>query len=89
MKALTDKKLLKLGFKRIIVTPKEANAPVGYYYYVYNVGKNKSLLITNTSDECPTSGCYYVEFFDLPEIGKYVDLKDVKKLVKLLKSAEK
>ena len=59
MKALTDKKLLKLGFKRIIVTPKEANTPVGYYYFVYDVGKNKSFLITNTSDECPSYGTFY------------------------------
>ncbi len=89
MKQITDKKLLKLGFNRIIVTPKEANAPVGYYYFVYNVGDNKSILITNTSDECPTHDTFYVEFFDVPELGKFYNLKSVKKLVKLLKSGKK
>jgi hypothetical protein len=88
MKNITDKKLLNLGFERVIITPEEANAPVGYYYFVYNVGDNKSLLITNTSDECPSSGCFYVEFFDVSEIGKFYDLKSVKKLVKLLKKAK-
>jgi len=85
MKIISAKNLRKLGFKR--ENSAVSGAPVveaEYHYYTYEVN-DKCLLISCSNDE-KVNGGYDVEFFDIQGL-KFIDLKHLKTLVKLLKAA--
>lgn len=86
MKIISAKSLRKLGFKRQESHPMEQTDPkeTGYHYYTYDVN-DKTLLISCSNDE-KVNGGYDVEFFDIQGL-KFIDLKHLKALVKLLKAA--
>jgi hypothetical protein len=86
MSKIKGKDLQKLGFKKEI--ERSSNAPnmhEEYHYYTYEINKH-CLLISNSSDEKDIDGGYYVEFYEISEL-KFTELKDLKKLIKLLKKA--
>lgn len=82
MKKITGKDLRKLGFEKETDKSDSANP---YHYYTYDVA-NKCLLISCSNDE-KIDGSYDVEFFDIPEM-KFRNLKNLKKLVKLLRRVD-
>ena len=82
MSKIKGKDLIKLGFKKA----KEKSQNEEYHYYTYMVSK-ECMLISNSNDEKDLDGGYYVEFYEISKL-RFTDLKDVKKLMKLLKKAE-
>jgi hypothetical protein len=80
MKKITGKDLRNLGFKKEI----EKSGGDNYHYYTYEIN-NHCLLISCGNDE-KVKGGYIVEIYEIEEI-KFRDLKQVKKLFKLLKRA--
>jgi hypothetical protein len=88
MSKISGKDLRKLGFKKAKErTSLAPNMHEEYHYYTYEVS-NSCLLISSSNDEKNLDGGYYVEFYEIPDI-KFTELEDLKKLVKLLKSATK
>jgi hypothetical protein len=85
MKKITAKNLLKLGFKKEINVPTNER-DIRYHYYTYDIN-NKILLISNSNDE-KVKGGYEVELYEIPDI-QFRNLKNLKKLIKILKSAVK
>jgi len=84
MKKITGKKLIKLGFKRQDVSEEESGENA-YHYYRYEISK-KFLLISCSSDEKIDDG-YLVEFYESYH-PKIRNLKDLKKLIKILERAK-
>lgn len=86
MKKITGKALLKLGFtKEYDVDTEALPSENKYHYYTYEIGKN-CLLISCSNDEKKDGG-YYVEFYEIMNL-KIRDLRQLKKLIKILKKAE-
>jgi hypothetical protein len=87
MNKISEKDLIKLGFK------KEKNSPLHeldereFHYFVYEINKH-CLLISSDNFDAEADGGYYVEFYEIPEL-KFKELEDLKALVKLLKKASK
>lgn len=83
MSIITGKDLRKLGFKKgVEMTP---NSEVeDYHYYTYEIN-DKCLLMSCSNDEKVNDG-YIVEFYEMEGL-KFDDLKQLKKLFKLLKQA--
>lgn len=81
MKDITEKKLIKLGFKRQDVTEEEAGDKP-YYYFTYEIGG--LCLISNSNDEC-VDGMYVIEFFDYSDTVRFNDIKTLTDLVEILK----
>jgi hypothetical protein len=81
---IRGKDLLKLGFtkakERNSIAP---NMHEKFHYYVYEIN-DSCLLISNTNDE-KVDG-YEVEFYEIQGIT-FKNLKDLKKLIKLLVKA--
>lgn len=80
---ITKEKLLSLGFKRVDVSAEESGDKP-YYYFIYRTIYENVLLITNANDEF--DGKFYVEYFDLPEIGRIIKYSDLKKMIKLIEA---
>jgi hypothetical protein len=87
MSKIKGKDLIKLGFKKAKERTSHELGEMNYHYYTYDVSKH-CMLISNSNDEKNLYGGYYVEFYEISEL-KFTELEDVKKLVKLLKKAEK
>ena len=85
MNKIKGKDLLKLGFKRVKNIPSSAR-DIKYHYYIFETENKKALLISNANDEVPKGKGYEVELYEIPEI-QFCDLKELKKLVKLLNKA--
>jgi hypothetical protein len=85
MNKITAKNLLKLGFKREDNVP-TSKRDIKYHYYVYEID-NKCLLISCSNDE-KIKGGYDIEFFEISDI-KFRNLKQIKKLIKILESGIK
>jgi hypothetical protein len=83
MKKITGKDLIKLGFQKTIEPPTLDPEDLGYHYYSYDIN-NKCLLLSCANDE-KVDGGYYVEIYEIEDL-KFRDLKQLKKLVKILKS---
>jgi len=84
MKKITGKDLIKLGFEKQTEKPKHKPKENGYHYYTYEISE-KCLLMSCSNDE-KVDGGYEIEFYEIEDL-KFNDLKQLKKLVKLLKSA--
>jgi hypothetical protein len=84
MNKITGKDLRKLGFKKGVEMSTSNPEVEDYHYYTYEINKH-CLLISSSNDEKDNGG-YYVEFYEMEGI-KFTKLKDVKKLIKLLKKA--
>lgn len=86
---LTKENLLELGFKEEFVSAEESGDEP-FYYYVYEVldaySKEKCVLISNSDDDAD-DGNFYVEFFNMSEIGIFEDYDTVKELINVLKKA--
>jgi hypothetical protein len=82
--------LLSYGFVEECVTPEESGQETPYYYYTYSIGDERSILITNASDEREVGDDgYHVEFFDHPEIGKIRDLGNLLALINIFNFMQK
>ncbi|MFA5207575.1 MAG: hypothetical protein WC428_02845 [Candidatus Paceibacterota bacterium] len=84
MKKITGKDLRKLGFKKQVELPTLDPEDYGYHYYTYEITE-KCLLISCSNDEKVNSS-YVVELYEIPE-SKICNLKDLKKLLKILERA--
>ena len=87
MSKIKAKDLLKLGFKRADNVPINA-MDSEYHYYIFETKDKKGVLISCSNDEVPKGGGYEVELYEIPEI-QFHNLKQLKKLVKILKVATK
>lgn len=87
VKDLTEKKLLMLNFKKNHVTEEESGANA-FNYFSYNLS-NWDCLISCANDEVDENGFYYVEFFNMGNIGKFWNSEDVQKLIEIINSADK
>jgi hypothetical protein len=85
MNIIKGSDLRKLGFKKCKNVPVSELDRLEYHYFTYDI-EDKSLLISCSDDE-KVDGGYEIEFYDIPGL-KFRGLKQLKKLVKLLKSAE-
>jgi len=86
MSKIKAKDLLKLGFKREDNIPSSAR-DMEYHYYIFETKDKKGILISCSNDEKENGG-YEVELYEIPEI-QFRNLKQLKKLVKILKAATK
>jgi hypothetical protein len=77
--------LIKLGFIKQIEKPTLDPEDYEYHYYTFEIN-DKGVLISNANDE-RVNGGYEIELYEVPEL-KFNDLKRLKKLVKILKSAQ-
>jgi hypothetical protein len=84
MKKITGKDLQKLGFEKQVEPPTLDPEDHGYHYYSYEIS-NKCLLLSCSNDE-KINGSYVVELYEIPE-PKICNLKDLKKLLKILERA--
>ena len=85
MKKITAKDLRKLGFEKQVEKPTLDPEDHGYHYYTYEVTE-KCLLISCSNDE-KFKGGYTVEFFQMFNT-KICNLKDLKKLIGIIKRAK-
>jgi hypothetical protein len=82
---LTEKILLKLGFKKVHVSIEESGDKP-YDYFVLDL-MNGICLLSNASDEAKDD-CYRINLFDYPEIGICETDEEVKILYKALMRKE-
>jgi hypothetical protein len=86
---LTKEKLLELGFKEEFVSAEESGDKP-FTYFVYEVkdafGKEKCVLISSADDENDNE--FYVEFFNMPEVGIFEEYDVVKELIEVLNKAK-
>lgn len=87
MSKIKGKNLIKLGFKKQVEPPTLDPEDNGYHYYTFETKNKKGVLISCSNDE-KVNGGYEVELYEIPEI-QFRNLKQLKKLVKLLKAATK
>ena len=85
MSKIKGKDLINLGFEKVKNVPSSA-MDIEYHYYIFETKNKKGILISNANDEVPKGKGYEVELYEIPEI-QFRDLKQLKKLVKLLKEA--
>ena len=85
MSKIRGKDLIKLGFERVKNVP-SSEKDIEYHYYMFETKDKKGILISNANDEVPKGKGYEVELYEIPEI-QFRDLKQLKKLVKILKKA--
>lgn len=85
MSKINGKDLLKLGFEKVYDVDTEAKDS-RYHYYTYEIS-DKCLLISCSNNE-KFNGGYEVEFYEIIGV-KFRNLKQLKKLVKVLKAATK
>jgi hypothetical protein len=83
MSKISGKDLIKLGFKVAV----ERSGNEHYHYYTYEINKH-CMLISSSNDEKNLKGGYDVEFYEMSDI-RFTELKDVKKLLKLLTKGRK
>jgi hypothetical protein len=85
MKKITAKELRKLGFEKQIELPTLDPEDRGYHYYTFEITE-RCLLISCANDE-KIKGGYTIEFYQIfnPSIR---NLKDLKKLIKIIQRAE-
>ena len=87
MKKITETDLLNLGFKKETVFPEESGDDHVYDYFTFDIN-NETVLISTSSDECIDNG-YSIEFFEIPEIGKFQNLDNLTVLIAVLSSAKR
>lgn len=79
---ITNVDLVKLGFREETVPALDSGLEDVYYYYVYEVN-GRCILMSDASDDC--GGNFTIEFDECNDI-KISDLKELKKLIKIIKN---
>jgi len=85
MSIITGKDLRKLGFKKSVEMCTSEPEVEDYHYYTYEIN-DKCLLMSCSNDE-KINGGYVIEFYEMEGL-KFDNLKQLKKLFKLLKQAD-
>jgi hypothetical protein len=79
---MKEKDLIKLGFSKQEITPKESGSKNKWHYYTLDVGD--ICLISNDNEEASEEGFWAVYFFDVDSLA-ITDPDDLEQLIIILK----
>ena len=85
MKKITALRLLRLGFKKVDVSPEDNDGEKGFYYFVFDLESKTGYPLLITVDDDNENDSYSVEINELEDNIVIKDLKDLKSLVGILR----
>ena len=85
MKKITALSLLRLGFKKVDVSPEDNDGEKGFYYFVFDLESKTGYPLLITVDDDNENDSYSVEINELEDAIIIKNVADLEALVDIIK----